>query len=178
MDQDDTTIATGIRRGNLYYLSGEQVKDDQVHVSDARLNTKSKELVWHQRFGHLNERSLRTLASQEVVKGFDYNPSEQMPFCESCVEGKMHKTPFPSESRKRAEVPLGLVHSDVCGPLGAESLSGAKYFVTFVDDKTHHTWVYFLKCKSCSWNRCQIIDRKFFIQTMVENTHLQSSATT
>ena len=45
-------------------------------------------------------------------------------------------------------VPLGLFHSDVCGPMSTESLSGARYFLTFVDDKTHYIWVYVLKCKS------------------------------
>ena len=55
--------------------------------------------------------------------------------CKSCEENKLHKTPFSSGGRKQAEVPLGLVHNDVCGPLGAESLSGARYFLTFVDEK-------------------------------------------
>ena len=124
LDWDDKVVAVGVRRGNLHYLSCQQVKDDQVHVSDARLNAESKEFIWHRRFGHLNERSLHTLASQRLVYDFDYNTSKQMPFCKSCVESKLHKTPFPSGGRKRAEVPLGLVHSDVCGPLGAELLSG------------------------------------------------------
>ena len=117
-------------------------------MSDARLNDKSKEFVWHQRFSHLNERSLRTLASQQLVYDFDYSTSKQIPFCKSCVEGKLHKTPFPSEGRKRAAVPLGLVHSDVCGPMSPKLLSGARYFLVFVDDKTHYVWVYFLKSKS------------------------------
>lgn len=96
LDQDDKVVAVGVRRGSLYYLSCQQVKDDQVHVSDARLNAESKEFIWHRRFGHLNERSLHTLASQKFVNDFDYNTSKQMPFCESCVEGKIHKNPFPS----------------------------------------------------------------------------------
>ena len=80
-----------------------------------------------------------------------------MPFCKSCVEGKLHRTPFPSAGRKWAEVPLDLVHSDVCGPLNSKSLSGARYFLTFVDDKTHYTctctWVYFLKSKNEVFSR-------------------------
>ena len=79
---------------------------------------------------------------------FDYSTSKKIPFCKSCVEGKLHKTPFPSDGRKRAAVPLGLVHSDVCGPMSAESLSRARYFLIFVDDKTNYVWVYFLKYKS------------------------------
>ena len=43
--------------------------------------------------------------------------------------------------------PLEVVHSDVCGKLKNKSLSGAEYFLTFIDDKTHFTWVYTLKKK-------------------------------
>ena len=32
--------------------------------------------------------------------------------------------------------PLGLVHSDVCGRMSAESLGGAGYFLTFINNKT------------------------------------------
>ena len=148
VDQEGKTVAIGVRKGNLYYLSCQQKRVDQVHVSDVRLNGRSKEFVWHQRFGHLNEKSLRTLASQQLVDDFDYNVSKQIPFCESCVEETLHKTPFPSEGRARAAVPFGLVHSDVCRPMSTQSLSGARYFLTFADDKTHYVWVYFLKCKS------------------------------
>ena len=133
LDGDDKAIVVGVKKGNLYYLSCQQAKVVQIHVSDARLNDKSKEFVWHQRFGHLNERKLRITV---FVYDFDYSTSKQMPFCKSCVDGKLHKTPFSNKGRERAAVPLGLVHSDVCGPMSAESLSGARYFLVFVDDKT------------------------------------------
>ena len=44
--------------------------------------------------------------------------------------------------------PLQLVHSDLCGPLLAVPFSGFKYFLTFIDDYSRRTWVYFLKLKS------------------------------
>ena len=148
VDQEDEIVAVGVKRGDLYYLSCRRI-NDQVHVNDAYcLNAESKEFIWHRRFGYLNERSLHTLASQKLVDDFDHNTCKRMPFCKSCVEGKLHRTPFPSASRKRAEVPLGLVHSGVCGPLNSKSLSGARYFLTFVDEKTRYTWVYFLKSKN------------------------------
>ena len=40
------------------------------------------------------------------------------------------------------------MHSDLCGPLPAISFSGFKYFLTFINDYSKHTWVYFLKLKS------------------------------
>lgn len=41
-----------------------------------------------------------------------------------------------------------MVHSDVCGPMSVASLGGARYFVTFVDDYTRYSTVYFLRQKS------------------------------
>ena len=41
-----------------------------------------------------------------------------------------------------------LVHSDVCGPFRVNSLGGARYFVTFIDDFSRKTWVYFLTNKN------------------------------
>ena len=43
---------------------------------------------------------------------------------------------------------LGKVHSDVCGKIEVKSLSGAEYFVTFIDDKSRYVWTYVLKNKS------------------------------
>ena len=79
LDQDDKVVAVGVRRGNIYYLSCQQVKDDQVHVMDVRLNAESKEFMWHRRFGDLNE-SLHTIEGQRLIHDFDYNTSKQMPF--------------------------------------------------------------------------------------------------
>lgn len=62
-------------------------------MSDGRLNGRSKEFVWHQRFSHLNNKSLHILA-QQLVDDFDYNTSKQISFCKSCMEGKLHKPHF------------------------------------------------------------------------------------
>ena len=55
--------------------------------------------------------------------------------------------PFHQSTAKRADHPLELIHSDVCGKIGTRSLGGGEYFVTFVDDHTRHVWVYILKHK-------------------------------
>lgn len=34
---------------------------------------------------------------------------------------------------------LYLVHSDICGPFNVESISGARYFATLIDDYTKYT---------------------------------------
>lgn len=55
--------------------------------------------------------------------------------------------PFP-QSSSRAKNVLELIHSDICGPLQTQSLGGAKYIATFIDDKTRHIDVTFLKSRS------------------------------
>ena len=40
-----------------------------------------------------------------------------------------------------------LIHSDVWGPCSVTSVSGFKWFVTFIDCYTHMTWIYMLRGK-------------------------------
>ena len=54
-------------------------------------------------------RSLHKLAKDELVSGFDYDISNEIDFCESCVNGKICRNPFTRAGRERAEEPLGLV---------------------------------------------------------------------
>ena len=63
-----------------------------------------------------------------------------------CYQGKNTKNPFPSSNNK-AKVILDIVHSDVCGLMLATSLSGHVYYVSFIDDYSHKTWIYLLKGK-------------------------------
>ena len=39
------------------------------------------------------------------------------------------------------------MHTDICGPMQVPSLGGSIYFLTFIDDFSRKTWVYFLKYK-------------------------------
>ena len=41
-----------------------------------------------------------------------------------------------------------LIHSDLWGPAPVDSYDGYKYFVLFIDDKSHATWLYLLKSKT------------------------------
>ena len=110
----------------------------------------SKEIVWHKRYGHLGYSSLKKLGTENIFKGFDFDVTKETVFCEPCAEGKQHRCTFNTNSERRADKVglLGLVHSDVCGKMGTESLSGGQYFLTFIDDKSRYVWIYILKRKS------------------------------
>ena len=48
---------------------------------------------------------------------FDY---ESYGACESCLIDKMTKSPFKGNGERATEV-LGLVHTDVCGPMSTQA---------------------------------------------------------
>jgi hypothetical protein len=102
--------------------------------------------IWHERFGHLNYRSLQKLCNQQMVTGLPLVSCIDG-VCASYVLGKNHLDNFGKRASWHASSPLQLVHSDLCGPLSSPSFSGCKYLLTFIDDFSRHTWVYFLKLK-------------------------------
>ena len=63
----------------------------------------------------------------------------------------MKKT-FPSSDSKGKGI-LEIVHSNVCGPMSSNSLSGYVYYVFFIDDFSHKTWIYLLKGKNKVFNK-------------------------
>ena len=95
-----------------------------------------------------NLQNLQKLATDQLVNGLDYDVTKDIKPCEPCMDGKHHRSSFPKSGGRRATKLLEIVHSDVCGTLEAKSLSGAEYFVTFIDDKSRYVWIYILKNKS------------------------------
>ena len=68
--------------------------------------------------------------------------------CESCQYDNIHRMHLSPKVNKRASAPFELVHSDVWGPCLVMSPTRFKYFVTFVDDFSHITWLYLMKSHS------------------------------
>ena len=83
---------------------------------------------------------------REIVTGLPEFSTEQQELCQGCTLGKYTKASFPN-SEHRASGILDLIHFDVCGPMSTLSLSGHEYYVTFIDDFSRKTWIYFLKTK-------------------------------
>lgn len=111
---------------------------------------------WHCRLGHLNYNYVNQLLTKEMVDGMSYDAdSKPNKECEACLRGKMKKEAFPKKSEHRATRPFELVHSDICGPMQVESKGGSKYMLTFKDDYSRYTTVYFVKHKSETLSKFQ-----------------------
>ena len=67
--------------------------------------------------------------------------------CKGCARGKNIKNPF-LKSETNSKGTLELIHSNVCDPMPSTSLIGYGYYVTFIDDYSRKTWIYFLKTKN------------------------------
>ena len=68
--------------------------------------------------------------------------------CEGFNLGKCTEEKFEKGKAMRASSSLELVHSDLMGLFPHPSISKARYVLTFIDDYSCYTWVYFLRKKS------------------------------
>jgi hypothetical protein len=80
-----------------------------------------------------------------MVEGF-LKCGSKVKFCEHCIYGKQSRVWFPSRVTRENGI-LELVHSDVFGLITVPSLGGSLYYVSFIDDFSRKTWIYFLRKK-------------------------------
>lgn len=94
---------------------------------------------WHSRLGHLSDAVLRLLIS---------NKSINLPSifsCQDCCICPLAKQKFLSfpNNHKMADSCFDLVHCDQWGPFHIVTYDHYKYVLTFVDDHSRFTWVFF-----------------------------------
>lgn len=91
-------------------------------------------ILWHNRYGHLNYKSLGDLANKRVVDGISMEMVANDVECKTCIRSKICSQPFATASKSRSENLLELIHTDVCGPMKIPSIGSSRYYVTFIDD--------------------------------------------
>jgi hypothetical protein len=74
--------------------------------------------------------------------------------CKGCALGKCTKTAFPSTDSRVAGI-LDLIHTDVCGPMSSASLTSFLYYVTFINEFSRKSWIFFMKTKGQVFQRFQ-----------------------
>jgi hypothetical protein len=139
----DDVVVIGVQEGGLYKLKGHFVSA-LVH------STITPSELWHRRFSHIHYKALPIVS--KMVTGLPEIQVEHEGICKGCAQGKNVKKPFPSSDSKAKGV-LDIIHSDVCGPMSTASLSRYVYYVSFIDDFSRKTWIYFLKAKNEVFNK-------------------------
>ncbi|KAG5556472.1 hypothetical protein RHGRI_006920 [Rhododendron griersonianum] len=128
-------IGSGKQRGGLYYMA-------PLRSESVACNASSTPNLWHMRLGHPSPSRLqllaRSLPSHKV--SFDNN-------CGICPMAKQTRVPFLLSSISSV-APFELLHCDIWGPHKIPTHSGARYFLTIVDDFTRCTWIFLMSHKS------------------------------
>ncbi|GJW67521.1 retrotransposon protein, putative, ty1-copia subclass [Tanacetum coccineum] len=100
--------------------------------------------LWHCRLAHIGK--TRMQKPSNVKRLWKVSMMNQLINANLEFSGKMTKKPFNSNIERATDL-LGLIHTDVCGPLRHVSRKGASYFLTFTDDFSRYGYVYLLKHK-------------------------------
>lgn len=141
-ESKETTI-DGNSEDRRWVESARNSKHKSYVVTGGNANHKVSLAIWHERLGHQNIGYIKRFLKKQNI-GFDGKGEY---FCEACVYGKHHRSPF-TRSENRAEKVGELVHTDVCGPMHVKSIGGARYFLLIKDDFSNFRKIYFLKEKS------------------------------
>ena len=99
--------------------------------------------IWHTRLGHasfsrVQQMDSRGLLGSVSTKNFD---------CVLCQLGKQPTLPFNTSESISTDI-FDLIHSDVWGPSSISSIGGSRYFVVFVDNYSHYSWIFNMKYRS------------------------------
>ncbi|MBW0564733.1 hypothetical protein O181_104448 [Austropuccinia psidii MF-1] len=111
-----------------------KVLETKVKLGIKCLSTRNR--LWYQRLGHLNNKAAKTLILMYKAAGG----------CNECVKGKLTGIPF-SHSFQTTSHALEVVHMDLCGRMHTQSLSGTRYFLILINQFTGYTTTNFLKQK-------------------------------
>ncbi|PPZ05609.1 hypothetical protein C5P41_24865, partial [Escherichia coli] len=137
----------------LYYLDNNdkhKLNASDLNECNAMVKTNSSsKYIWHLRLCHVAEDRIAKLEKMGILSSLG---SEPTPTCESCLQGKMTRSPFVGQGL-RAENILELIHSDVCGPFKEMARGGFHYFITFTDDKSRFGYLYLMKYKHESFEK-------------------------
>lgn len=135
-------IGVAYLSSNLYILNQEQ-----IHVLNS-IQNKQCIHYWHRVLGHRNNEAIKTMINNNLVNGIHMDKCNCQNDCEICLKAKMTRKPFAREKPKTATQILDVIYSDLCGPMQTVSPNGKKYILTFIDEFSRYTKVYFLSLKS------------------------------
>ncbi|CAA7015079.1 unnamed protein product [Microthlaspi erraticum] len=136
--QDRTSrmvIGAGKREGGTFLFHGVETV--------AAVTTRTAYDLWHNRMGHQAPKIVGLLPAVS----FSISSEISNKACDVCLRAKQTRACFPTSLNKTTSI-FQLVHCDLWGPYRTSSHSGARYFLTIVDDFSRAVWLYLLVDKT------------------------------
>jgi hypothetical protein len=78
------------------------------------------------------------------------------------IYGRQNRVRYPSGTARTKGI-LELIHNYVFGPMFVPSLGKSMYYVSFIDDFSRNTWIYFLR------NKFEVFDKFKDFKALEEN---------
>jgi hypothetical protein len=122
------------------------------------------------RLGHFHSHGIRRMITHKAVKGSPLITISNVP-CQACFQGKQSRASIPKLRTSESTQVLQLIHSDVASPFRVKSLGGSSYFLTFIDDYSKKTWVYFLAHKYECLDKFKIFHKEVENDTGKKSSH-------
>ncbi|KAH0658570.1 hypothetical protein KY289_027318 [Solanum tuberosum] len=122
-------LMKGKLHSGLCYLQASEVEGEAI-VASGKSDLNQSQL-WHLRLGQMSDKGLSLLNKQNLLD--DYI-NQALNFYEHCVFGKQIRVKFSKKALHKTKDNLDYIHSDLWGPNIIPSKSGARYFMTLIDD--------------------------------------------
>lgn len=138
-------IGLAEEKGNIYYIGNINRTPPsvaQVAATTTHLTSKAQLKLWHHRLGHLSLEILKLLYLHRCKDLHEYKY-----ICEACQLAKHKYSMYPPPS-SRSLKPFDLIHNDTWGPAPMTTSHGRRWFITFIDDCSHMTWIWLMSHKS------------------------------
>ncbi|GJT13426.1 retrovirus-related pol polyprotein from transposon TNT 1-94 [Tanacetum coccineum] len=116
-------LLKGNRTTNLYTINLHEMAFVSPICLMARA-TSTKSWLWHQRLPHLNFDTINDLAKNDLVTGLPKLKYLKEHLCPSYEQQKSKKVYHPPKPVPNSKQRLHLLHMDLCGPIGVESING------------------------------------------------------
>ena len=129
-------ISGHLTANNLYKFDLEEAATNSVIISQRAMTPNTSKsvadlIIWHRRFAHLNEVSIKQLVnitSGIVISTF----TNKLPFCIVCVKAKITRQPH-RQPRTHKKFPGFWLHADIGGSGDTFGpFRGYRYFIPFV----------------------------------------------
>lgn len=147
-DTSSLILTFALNKENLYELVYHEDTSTTnlppTPTSDIALSTTVEE--WHERLGHLSISGLKKLQDSGNIPDLNLSGREVID-CRACAKGKLPRDAFKTKNEIHTKAPGEIIHSDVCGPISPNTISGNRYFVTYTDDYSRYSFIQFMKTK-------------------------------
>nr|GEW72582.1 putative reverse transcriptase domain-containing protein [Tanacetum cinerariifolium] len=125
-------LLTGAHSSNLYTIALNEIASNSSSCLLVKASS-SQSWLWHQRLSHLNFATINNLVKNNLVRGLPKMKFEKDQLCFACEQGKIRRKHHKSKTDFALNQPLYLLHMDLCGPIGVESINGKRYVLVVVD---------------------------------------------